>query len=294
MKKIIDIIRENSQPMEPIATEVDSNLSPIPNIKALVFDVYGTLFISGSGDISLAEKNSANAKMIQAFVQSGFELTVPNPDIESKFYQAIKDSHQYSKEYGTDFPEVDLQEIWSDVIMELFQEGALTGTWDIAQLCEMATRYECSVNPIYPMPDLGKFFHSLPRDLAPHGIVSNAQFFTPFLFDAFLETPITGLGFEKKACFWSYLERKAKPSVSLFEDCAKYYKTIHDLEPENLLFVGNDCLNDIYAAQQAGWKTCLFAGDQRSLRLRQDKEHCKNLSPDCTVHSLLEINAVIS
>lgn len=294
MEKLIEILRTTAQPMEPLPTEIEPRTPLLPEVKAVVFDIYGTLFISGSGDISLAEKNAANQKMIAAFRTAGFTFTKEEPEIEEKFYRAIKESHAYSKKYGTAFPEVDIQEIWSDVIMELFEEESLTGTWNIEQLSEMALRYECAVNPIYPMPGLGAFFYSLPKHLAPHGIISNAQFFTPLLFDAFLETPFTGLGFHKDACFWSYREREAKPSVSLFERCADWYQKNHQLAPENLLFVGNDCLNDVYAAQTAGWKTCLFAGDERSLRLRDEKPQCKNLQPDAIVKSLSDINKLLA
>ena len=39
--------------------------------------------------------------------------------------------------------------------------------------------------------------------------------------------------------------------------------------PGEVLYVGNDMLNDVYAAGQVGFRTALFAGDQRSLRMRQ-------------------------
>ena len=38
---------------------------------------------------------------------------------------------------------------------------------------------------------------------------------------------------------------------------------------ERVLFVGNDMLNDVAAAAAVGLRTALFAGDQRSLRLRE-------------------------
>ena len=50
------------------------------------------------------------------------------------------------------------------------------------------------------------------------GIVSNAQFYTPLLLEAFFNTAIADLGFEPGLCSWSYSLREAKPSVKMFEN----------------------------------------------------------------------------
>ena len=56
-----------------------------------------------------------------------------------------------------------------------------------------------------------------------------------------------------------------------------------------VLYVGNDMLNDIYPAAKAGFKTALFAGDSRSLRLRKDKPKCKYLSADIVITDLIQL-----
>jgi putative hydrolase of the HAD superfamily len=48
-------------------------------------------------------------------------------------------------------------------------------------------------------------------------------------------------------------------------------------------------LNDIYPAQQLGFKTALFAGDTRSLRLRTDDSRCSNLSTDLVLTDLEQL-----
>jgi putative hydrolase of the HAD superfamily len=52
-------------------------------------------------------------------------------------------------------------------------------------------------------------------------------------------------------------------------------------------------LNDIYPARKAGFKTALFAGDQRSLRMRSDDPRCRDLTPDLVVTDLGQLIAVI-
>jgi putative hydrolase of the HAD superfamily len=57
--------------------------------------------------------------------------------------------------------------------------------------------------------------------------------------------------------------------------------------------VGNDKLNDIWPATQLGLKTALFAGDQRSLRLRENDVRCSGLEPDLVITRLSQLSDFI-
>ena len=48
-------------------------------------------------------------------------------------------------------------------------------------------------------------------------------------------------------------------------------------------------LKDIWPATQLGFKTALFAGDARSLRLREDDERCRGLKPDLVIDRLSQL-----
>jgi putative hydrolase of the HAD superfamily len=63
--------------------------------------------------------------------------------------------------------------------------------------------------------------------------------------------------------------------------------------PEDTLYVGNDMLNDIWPAAQCGLKTSLFAGDQRSLRLRETDPRCSDLEPDVIITKLSQLPHII-
>ena len=74
----------------------------------------------------------------------------------------------------------------------------------------------------------------------------------------------------------------------MFEAAAKYLKNM-DISSNSVLYVGNDMLNDIYPAKTVGFKTGLFAGDDRSLRLRENHPKCQNLSADLVITDLVQI-----
>jgi putative hydrolase of the HAD superfamily len=48
-------------------------------------------------------------------------------------------------------------------------------------------------------------------------------------------------------------------------------------------------LKDIWPATQLGFKTALFAGDGRSLRLREDDERCRAVQPDLVIDHLSQL-----
>ena len=62
-----------------------------------------------------------------------------------------------------------------------------------------------------------------------------------------------------------------------------------DIPAHAALHIGNDMLTDIYPSKKAGFKTALFAGDNRSLRLRKSDPKCSNLSADLVVTDLIQI-----
>ena len=61
------------------------------------------------------------------------------------------------------------------------------------------------------------------------------------------------------------------------------------ISPAEAVFIGNDMLKDIMPASVTGYKTALFAGDKRSLRLRKDHDACSNIKPDVIVTNLLDL-----
>ena len=51
----IERIRQTSTPLEPRATEATAVLRELPSIRAVLWDIYGTLVISASGDVGSAD-----------------------------------------------------------------------------------------------------------------------------------------------------------------------------------------------------------------------------------------------
>jgi len=273
---------EYMHPLSPLPTSMRPRGRLAQPIQCVMFDIYGTLFISAAGDISVAQKTSPEARKLLHLLQK-FNIRKTPQDLIAELYQGIEDEHRKLRDNGIDYPEIEIDQIWKPILE----------TDDFNSVRRFAIEYELIVNPVFPMPNLGKTLAACRKQNLAMGLVSNAQFFTPLLFEWFLQATPENLGFHSELIFLSYQLRHAKPSPVLFKKAATAIKTM-GLNTAACLYVGNDMLNDIYPAKQLGFQTALFAGDARSMRLRADDSRCVNLSADLVLTNLDQLIGHIS
>ena len=286
MASLIEIIRRESKPLAPLDTQTEPSLKEIPGIKCVLFDVYGTLMVSGVGDISLSNAEDRGKAILDLFADMGIPLK-ENLSQPGKMLNNIIATHQEkSRKEGIKYPEVDIREVWSDFIEQ--HSPSPTSTPELIE--ELAVRFELKVNPTWPMPSAESTLRSLNERGLKTGVVSNAQFFTPLLFEAYCKQPLDALGFEHELCQWSYVFREAKPSVRMYRVNAMTLEAKYGILTGEVLYVGNDLLNDIVPAREIGFKTALFAGDKRSLRFREGDPRAEGVTPDLIVTRLDQLS----
>ena len=267
--------------MSPIPTQLEPSGKLKKKIDAVFFDIYGTLFMSGSGDISLAKQGNPRLQKIEQLLTE-CNIRKPPQKLLQELYGTIEARHTDLRNSGIDYPEVNIEEIWSQVLQ----------TTDKKSIRRFAMAFELIVNPVYPMPNLANTLSAFMRRGIEMGIISNAQFYTPYLFKWFLDSDVKGLGFSLDLVFYSYRFGIAKPSSALYDLAAKKLKE-KGIRTAAALYIGNDMLNDIYPAKMTGFQTALFAGDKRSLRLRSGDSRCRNLNADIVLTDLNQLIDVI-
>ncbi len=290
-ESIAEILRRHARPLEPIPTGTEPVLGRLEGIRAVLFDLYGTLVISGSGEVGVAGRAAGLAPAPEQSLQQSLsavgihECVEPARGIEC-YFAAIKDSHRRSHRAGIDYAEVDIVEIWREVLTEMSRHGLIdpvaAKTADVRRL---AVEYEARTNPCWPMPQLRECLAGLQGRGMKLGIVSNAQFYSAELFPALLGEPAERLGFSPDLQYYSYKYGCAKPGTTLFEMAAEALAG-RGIAPGEALYVGNDLLNDVWAADKVGFRTALFAGDARSLRLRNGDPRIDGISPERTLTAL--------
>jgi putative hydrolase of the HAD superfamily len=270
------------RPLTPLPTALTPTGQLRENIRCVLFDIYGTLFISGSGDIGSAEQDSARLQGIDELLAK-YGIHKNARALLDEVHGAIQSRHAELQNKGIDFPEVRIDKIWQQVLQIREQKTVR----------QFALEFELMSNPAYPMPNLANLLSACRREKISMGIISNAQFYTSCLFRWFLNAGPEELGFNADLIFYSYRYEMAKPSPSLFEMAAATLKG-GGIQPSAVLYLGNDMLNDIYPACNAGFQTALFAGDRRSLRLRRDDPRCRDLTPDMVVTDLGQLIELIN
>ncbi len=261
-------------PLTPMPTHMKPGGRLRLPVSCLLCDLYGTLFISGSGDIGTALDQSRQTALIDGLL-ARYAQTTTAQDLLKQMHQEIKNQHARARARGIEHPEVTIESIWQHLLP----------IKDPERIRSFAIEFEMITNPVWPMPGMEALLAHCHHKGVRMGIVSNAQFYTPMLFPLFLGQEPADLGFQPELIFYSFNHGCAKPSPRLFE-MARRRLELMGIASSAAAYMGNDMRNDIVPAHTAGFQTILFAGDARSLRLRKDDPKCSAIAPDMVVTRL--------
>ncbi|OQY35006.1 MAG: hypothetical protein B6241_02470 [Spirochaetaceae bacterium 4572_59] len=286
MEEYLESLREFFKEMIPIPSGIEPSLiSPAFPVKAVLLDIYGTLMISEAGDIGLTAVEADCQSPAKIYSDSEI-MKYPYGQIKTILHDLIRKSHTITKQQNQsiEYPEVDIISIWEQLynflgLKEPFIE-------DLIQTC---LRFEIQTNKISLMPGTIELLEELADMNIPTGIVSNAQFYTPLFLEYLLKDKLKTYNLNEDISSWSYKIGRGKPDFQIFSKPVKRLKEEFHINPEEILYIGNDMLNDIYTASSCGLKTVLFAGDKRSLRLRKENHKVKDISADCIITDLSQI-----
>ena len=268
-------------------------IKKISDVRAVVFDIYGTLISSGVGDISLSSKSNSNDALLYTLSNQGIKVlsTSDSTNLYNLLLLSIEYFQRKRSKEGVRYPEVEIRQVWKYFLEKLVTKKLINPLPADLDIEGLIIEYECRVNPTQPMPGLVDTLNELHQRGFKISIISNAQFYTPLLFDALIGKSLSELNICTDCAIWSYILKEGKPSQRLYELSANHLFEIYQIYPNQVLYVGNDIRNDIWPAQSVGFKTALFAGDKLSLRRRKDDPQCKQIEADLEItqlHQLLD------
>ena len=267
------------QPLEPIPTGIAAGLSKMKPCDAILFDVYGTLLVSGAGAIGQDPDIQSGQERLAKLLQR-YRIADTPRELKRALTHAIESEHAIRRKMGISFPEVDILCIWRAILKGL--DGSLVQRF--------AMEYEWITNPVFPMPGAATVIRAGLTQKTPLGIISNAQLYTAWVLEDLFGEELYAQGFHSRLRFFSWQERHAKPGETMFWRARKTLESM-GISPKSVLYVGNDMLNDTRPAAAVGFQTALFAGDLRSLRTRDGDERCRGLRPDLVVTDLRQLLA---
>jgi putative hydrolase of the HAD superfamily len=286
-------------PLQPEPAGISAILNQFNGIKAVLFDIYGTLLISASGDIDSTQFLESN--LLTCLDNVGIHIRYESSEeaaqrIIQRFIETIREIHEEKKQLGIPYPEVDIIEVWKRVITHSEEDGIIRFPGEV-DIEHFALLFELTNNPVHPMPGMNEIIEYFDRSGILLGIISNAQFYTPIILNYFISGIIQLLDtvqpFKGDLTFFSYRYLRAKPDSYLYT-LAKKNLASYNCMPEQTIYVGNDIVKDIIPASQAGFKTILFAGDRRSLRWKRNTRESSCIDPDAVITHLTQLFEIIN
>lgn len=283
----VEIIRRLAKPLAPEPTGESPVIRRLTGMKAVLFDIYGTLFISASGDIVAMASKARDVAFAEAAALCGIVDPPDAATVIDLLDGIIKRRHVTAESAGIEYPEIDIVDVWRETFLDLTGDSP-----DDASLRRLAAVYENLVNPVWSMPGSRETLERLRDAGYLLGVVSNSQFYTLPMFEALLGRTRNELGIRDDLVHLSYELGHAKPGRAIFENAATALATI-GVKPAEALYVGNDLLNDVAAASALGFRTALFAGDRRSLRKREGDARIEGVTPDAVITMLPQLTEVL-
>lgn len=293
--------------MEGIA--YPSKAEALFDIRAVIFDIYGTLVPYGAPPDEEGGKERlllrAAKRTIEYFgLHESLEKMNPGEPhaktLNDLYHALIALDHEKSRRRQVQFPEVRVENIWKVIIMMLKRHGydpagAQLGTENDVAKC-FAFYYQMHSNSRCLYPGVVDALQRLRSKNVRLGIVSNAQFYTPMDLTLFVRDQSEGRLddylelFDDELVYFSFEYGIAKPNPAMFR---RLYDTLYEYHilPRQTVFVGNDLVVDIGAAAEAGMKTALFTGDRHSTFVH-DQEG--KIVPDLTFDHFAELDRIVS
>jgi len=290
-------------PPRPVPADIPPHSASLPDIRGVVWDIYGTVCGVDLGDLEKSLTAEDRLAEVAGILLDEFDLGESlhrlNPDqpppqtLRDLYVRGIADSHQRSRAEGIEYPEVKIERIWLDILQQCAGRGFRfpSGEPPLQTAYRCAYFFDGTLQHTYLYPQAAPVLSRLQRAGLRQGIISNAQFYTPIHLRRLLRRASNWDDLELKKLFdpplifFSYELGYSKPNPGAFERALTYLKG-WDIRPEQVVYIGNDMLNDIWIASQCGLRTILFAGDRTQTMLRPDEPRCQDLQPDAVVHKL--------
>lgn len=293
---LLSRIREHCSPMEPIDSGVKKRLKTLSDIRCVAFDFYGTMFLSGTGDLGMNGEGDRYARRARhalagAGIEGGEKAERYPPGTGRRaielFESELEEFREKRRREGIKHPEPDIARVWRKVLEVLHEEGRIRTAPEADTARLFTLEFEFQVNEVWPAPDLDAVLAEL-RGERELGIISNSQFYSPLTFEALTGKSPVQVGFAPSLILWSYQEGIKKPSLDFYRLFTRKLPE-YNCEPGQVLYVGNDIQKDIAPARKLGMKTALYAGDRRSIRHEKGEAEKEPFRADLVITDLTQL-----
>jgi putative hydrolase of the HAD superfamily len=248
------------------------------DVKVIFWDVYGTLVTAQRGNLEALLQREGELRSAFERTVRNFGLTASPARLHDLFLRGIQAERDARVAEGIAHPEVRVDEIWFKLLEKFQPEKPCT----ISFAREVALFFERQANPKQLQPRAFDVLTTLKQHGLRHGIISNAQFYTPIELSELLREESHGQMrtyesiFDPALVFFSFELGVAKPDPTMFRRAVAVL-TRDNILPDDCVLVGDSLSNDIAPGRHIGFRTVLFA---------TEPVHDLSPKPDLVIHNL--------
>lgn len=226
------------------------SLPPRGSIKAVVFDIYGTLLQVLPG---AAEPEKAWAELGMKWF--GHPPSLSWARLKEVAADQVSRAHARLRAAGVDYPEVEWPRILKGCLPELENAG-------VDELEEFSAAWAGIRHSTVAMPGAVDALHASRAAGLIAGVASNAQEYTQReVARAGLWITAEGSPAQPEVAFWSFAEGFSKPSPGVFRFLEESLSA-HRVSADQILMIGDRIDNDIEPAIAAGWQAWHFCPEE--------------------------------
>ncbi len=280
------------------------HLKPLPEVRCVLWNVYGTLLAIGGGELLFEHPQKfvmdvALDKTIQEFKMWASMSRKPGQPADYMrviYDQVLLEQRGISGPGGEKHPEVCSDRVWEAIIKKLLQKDYKWDAGFYGALNELGRKvayfFHASLQGTACYPGAADALADLAERGVTQGLAADGQCFTEVQLERGLQAQRPGPGLEEyldpEVRVLSYAVRGRKPSERLFRQALEVL-TARGMEPGEVLHVGSRIAQDIVPARRLGMKTALFAGDRASLQASAEQLKEPGSRPDVLLTELGQI-----
>lgn len=295
-------------PVKPAGAK--PSIKPLEGIRAVTWNVYGTLLRINDGEQLFLHPNELNnkiafQKMIEEFnLWQSMTRKPGDPWIQLlEMYRRQYDKQRLGKSAQKgDYPAIDGSLIWR---MLLAQLGEKEYDYDMdfygdpdEYSDKMAYFYHANLQGAEAAPGARDILCTLgdsPQIIQT--LLADAQAFTIVQLMHCLKrqgsVPALGALFDITSLSLSFQEGIRKPSRSLFQKCVQGLAG-KGIQPQQILHISSRLGDDLAVAKQFGMKTALYAEDILGLRAKKSQIQDPKIRPDRLLTELGQLRSVLN
>jgi FMN phosphatase YigB (HAD superfamily) len=303
--EILDMRQDLTWPSAPEVhrTKSKPHLKALPHVRAVTWNVYGTLLVIQGGELVREHPQKfvtdlALDKTIQEFkMWKSMSRKPGNPaEYMRVMINNVLDTMLFLVEKGEHHPETLHEKVWEGVIRKLMQNEYVIDAAKYGTLEEMAIKvayfYSRCLQGVAAQADAADTVDWIRQSNLWQGIIADGQTFTELhLYRSLVEQNPAVLAdhcIPPNNRVFSYQLRSKKPSDKLYKEMVKKLQAF-GISPEETLHVSNDLSNDLLVAKKHGFLTCLYTGDSQSLKAKPAEVADPNNRPTVMVTQLTQI-----